>query len=315
MADPPTKRPVLTSVGSLPPLATSPDEALRNAVALQRAHGLELLTDGEQRGDMLSLYESLPGIEIQGGVPRIVGRVQPPEDPSAFVKIHDLDLLRGRHPDLRFKVSLTGPTTFVLACATGGSGPAYRGALDPALHDDLTEAIRTIAREVGRRDAELQVDDPILSQGMRDYGPALRRIDAIASEVPRERASLHVCGGLGRFKTLEALFRLEEVSALNLAFAGSAERENLALLDRRPWDDHDLGLGAGCAPVQVIRREDVLGPEGVAALLESIGQRIGVDRLRYVLPDCGLRATPLSLVAPILSGLRGGYESVFPREG
>src|SRR3989304_5397489 len=65
------------------------------------------------------------------------------------------------------------------------------------------------AREVGRKGVHLQIDDPILSQGMRDFGPALRRLDAIAGEVPRDRVSVPVCGSLARGEALEGLLRLQ----------------------------------------------------------------------------------------------------------
>lgn len=304
-------RPTLTTIGSLPPQAAAPREAAVRAVEVQRAHGVELFTDGEQRGDMLALYESLPGVHVEGGKPRIVDRIRPPEDPAQFSKIQDLAYLRARFPDCRFKVSLTGPTTFIFASASTGAGPAYRSAMDPSLHEDMTEAIRVIAAEVNRSGADLQVDDPLLSQGMRDFGPTLDRLDRIASEVPRERASLHVCGGLGRGKVLESLLRLNRFGALDLAFAGSAERGNLELLRPEDWRDRGLHLGAGVANVQVTRQEEVTPAETVAQLLGRLDGRMGRDCLRFVMPDCGLRATALEFVHPILSNLRTGFEQAF----
>ncbi len=284
-------------------------------VELQRRHRFGLLTDGEQRSDMLAVYASLPGIRLQRGVPRVVDRIRPLDDPSTFVKVRDLDFLRARFPEAAFKVALTGPSTFLLAAAAGGSGPAYRSVLDERLHDDLTAALRPIAREIGRRGAYLQLDDPILSQGMRDYGPALRRLDALASEVPREAASVHVCGGLVRSKALPALLdRLDHVSTVSVAFAGRAERENEALLNPREWEDHDKSLGAGCIDVQVAPGDAIMGADQVAALLERVSERIGRDRIRFVLPDCGLRATPPEAVPVLLDHLSKGYEEVFPRE-
>ena len=310
-----TRHPVLTGIGSLPPVEGPIEHALHAAVALQREHGFGLLTDGEPRGDMLFLYALLPGIELRSGLPRVVGRIRPLEDPGAFAKVRDLDLLRAAYPGVSFKVTLTAPTTFLMAAASSGAGPAYRGALDPALHDDLTEALRPIAREIGRRDAHLQIDDPILSQGMRDYTPALHRIDAIASEVPRDRVALHVCGGLARSKALDALQHLRNVATLNLAFAGRSERENLALLARDPWEDLDLFLGAGCIDVQISKREELMDPSAVAGLLQEIATRAGSDRIRYVTPDCGLRATPRDLVPPLLRNLRQGFLQAFPEAG
>ncbi len=305
-------RPVLTGIGSLPPVEGAIEDALRAAVRLQQSHGFGLLTDGEPRGDMLSLYGTLPGIEVRGGIPRIVGRIRPLDEPADFPKVRDLDFLRSAFPGAAFKVTLTAPSTFILSCAASGAGPAYHGPLDPALHEDLTEALRPIAAEIARRGAYLQIDDPILSQGMRDFAPALHDIDTIASEVPRERASLHVCGGLARSGALEALQRLEALSTLSIAFAGRAELENLALLRRDAWSERDQMLGAGVIDVQVTRDEELMSPDGVEALLRQIGARVGMERIRFVLPDCGLRATPRSLVPSLLESLRAGYERVFP---
>lgn len=305
-------RPVLTTVGSLPPLPGPTDEALRKAVTLQKSHGFELLTDGEPRADMLSYYAGIPGIREEGGRPRIVDRIRPLDDPSAFSKVQDLDRVTALYPESRFKVALTGPASFLLACAGGGAGPAYRGPLDPALHDDLVAALRPIAHEIGRRGASLQIDEPVLSQGMRDYGPALRRIDALASEVPRERRIVHVCGGHAKSKSLDALLTLEQVGTLSLAFAGRQEAENRALLDPRPWEDHGIGLSVGAIDVQGTRADEVMRPEAVAALLDDIIRRIGVENVTAVTPDCGLRATPPDIVPMLLENLRRGFERTFP---
>lgn len=261
---------------------------------------------------MLSPYATLPGIKDQSGVPRIIGRILPLEDPANFPKVRDLDFLRGAFPELSFKVTLTAPSTFLLAVAAGGVGPAYRGPLDPRLHEDLTAALRPIAHEIGRRGGHLQLDDPILSQGMRDYRPTLRRLDAIASEVPRDRTSLHVCGGLVRSKALDAVQQLEAVSTLSIAFAGRSEAENLALLSRRAWEERDLTLGAGCIDVQVSNEAQLMTPEAVARLLREIEDRAGAERIRYVLPDCGLRGTPRDLVPTLLERLRQGFSLVHP---
>ena len=285
------------------------EDAQRAAVELQRAHSLGLFTDGEPRGDMLSLYASLPGIEARSGIPRVAGRIRPLEDPADFAKVRDLDFLRATYPGLAFKVALTAPTTFLLASASGGAGPEYRSGMDPRLHDDLTEALRPIAHEIGRRGAHLQLDDPILSEGMRDFGPSLQRLVAIAAEVPRDRVSVHVCGGLA--KTLHALLRLRAVSTLNLAFAGRNERENASLLDRRAWEEHDLSLGAGCIDVQISTDADLMTPADVAVLLADLSRRVGESRIRFVLPDCGLRATPPPLVPRILGNLREGFARAF----
>ncbi len=305
-------RPVLTTVGSLPPFQGPTDEALRKAVTLQKSLGFELLTDGEPRADMLSYYAGIPGIREEGGRPRIVDRIRPLEDPSAFSKVQDLGRIAALYPDSRFKVALTGPASFLLACAGGGAGPAYRGPLDPALHDDLVAALRPIAHEMGRRGAWLQIDEPVLSQGMRDYGSALRRLDTLASEVPRERVTVHACGGHAKSKSLDALLTLERVGTLSLGFAGRQEAENRALLHPHPWEDRGIGLSIGAMDVQVARADEVMPPEAVAALLEDVVRGIGAENVTAVTPDCGLRATPPEIVPTLLENLRRGFERTFP---
>lgn len=307
--------PVLTTVGSLPPPESEAVDPLGDAVRFQRARGMALLTDGEPRGDMLSLYTQLQGIREGHGVPRVVDRVRPMEDPSEFSKVRDLDTLRARFPEERFKVCLTGPATFLISCASGGAGPAYRGPMDPHLHDDLTEALRPIAHEIAQRGAHLQIDEPILSQGMRDFSPALRRLDSLASEASRDRASVHVCGGLARSKTLAALLRLEHISVLSLAFAGKLEVENRDLLEPGPWDDRAMSLGAGAIDVQVSSPAEVMTADAVEKLLGEIAGRIGAERIAFVHPDCGLRATPPALAPSLLDNLARGYRRAFPGEG
>ncbi len=306
-----TEIPRLTGIGSFPPRELPIEDAIRAAVAEQRAHGFGLLTDGEPRGDMLAYYTSLPGIEDRGGVPRVVGRIRPLTDPAAFSKVQDLEFLRRAFPGWAFKVALTAPTTFILAAAASGAGPEYKGPMDPKLSDDLTEALRPIAHEIAVRGAHLQLDDPILSQGMRDYRPALERIEAIASEVPRARTSLHVCGGLARSKVLDALLRLERISTLSIAFAGSKERENLGLIGGAAWQERDIALGVGAASVQISQAAEVMTPGAVESLLRAVVARAGGDRIRYVSPDCGLRATPSNLVPSLLENLQKGFESVY----
>lgn len=305
-------RPALTTIGSLPAVPGTSSDVLERAVDLQRRHGAQILTDGEPRADMLSYYVGIPGIREGPGAPQVVDRIRPLEDPARFAKIIDLDRVRAMLPGAQFKVSLTGPATFALSTASRGAGAVYRSPLDPTLQDDLVDALVPIAREIARRGAFLQIDEPSLSQGMREYGPALGRLELLASEVPRERSSLHVCGGLVRSKVLPALLALEHVSILSLAFAGRSEAENRTLLASPAWEEHGMKLGAGCIGVQVSVASDLMGPASVATLAKEIVSRVGVDNVAWITPDCGLRATPPDLVPPLLENLRGGYERTFP---
>ncbi len=304
-------RPALTTVGSLPPFPGAPEEAILQAVDLQRRHGFEILTDGEPRADMLSYFIGIPGVRDSRGVPRVVERIRPLDDPSRFSKVVDADRVKQLHPGAKVKVSLTGPATFALACGTRAAGSPYRGPMDPALQDDFVDALVPIAREIARRGAFLQIDEPVLSQGMREYSPALGRLDLLASEAPREQASVHVCGGLARSKVLPALLGLERVSILSLAFAGRSEAENRALLQPLPWEEHGKRLGAGCIDVQVAESRQVMEPEAVQGILEDVVRRVGPEHVAWVHPDCGLRGTPRELAPVVLKNLRRGFERAY----
>ncbi len=304
-------RPALTTVGSLPPFPGPPEDALLQAVDLQRRHGFEILTDGEPRADMLSYFVGIPGIREGRGAPRIAERIRPLDDSSLFSKVRDLDFLKERHPGAKFKVSLTGPATFALACGSGGAGSAYRSPMDSALHDDFVDALVPIAREIVRRGAFLQIDEPVLSQGMREYGPALGRLELLASEAPPGTVSLHVCGGLARSKVLPALLGLERISILSLAFAGRSEAENRPLLDAQLWEEHDKRLGAGCIAVQVAQTSEVMEPAVVQGILGDIVERLGPERVAWIHPDCGLRATPTHFAPVLLRNLRRAYERTY----
>lgn len=75
-----------------------------------------------------------------------------------------------------------------------------------------------------------------------------------------------------------------------------------------------MSLGAGSIDVQVSGPEEIMAGEAVEALLRDVVNRVGGDRIAFVLPDCGLRATPPALVPALLENLHRGFCRVFPSE-
>ena len=298
---------VKTVIGSFPRFAGGDLEAFDAAVKLQRRYGIDLLSDGEQRGDMIFyLAQSIPGLAVENGAPIVSGKISPPEDPLKVHKVADYFLLSKKYPDVKFKVSLTGPTTLAIGCGSKKIKGGYKNYVDPALTADLAAALKGAIQPLRKARALLQIDEPFLSQGFRDLADRIRIIDDILEGYPRELCSIHVCGWLGRQPVLQELAKLENLEILSHAFSSGQEVENLKLLNRTLFEDNDKKLGAGIISVSPLKKQDIEPPETVSQRLKKIVSKVGADNIGFVHPDCGLRATRADLVEGILKNFNKG---------
>ncbi|MGD9962564.1 MAG: hypothetical protein AB7S97_01490 [Thermoplasmata archaeon] len=298
-----------TSIGSLPRFDEDIECAMSRAVEFQRAMGLDLLTDGEQRADMISYFaESFEGLAVKGGFPVVTGRIGLKGPPGEFTKVKDLAALRRLFPDISPKVAITGPTTLGMTCASRKVESHYKGLSDFTLYEDIAEALAPIAKALADGGAYVQVDEPFLSQGFRDLRERVALLDRVARGLPRERVSVHVCGHVGRFGVVDHLLRLEGVSTLSFAFAGRLEEPNIGHVDRARFEEHGKRLGAGCISVTPMSEAEVQTPEQVRSKLADICGLVGRENVAYAHPDCGLRATKKELVPIILRSMRAGVD-------
>lgn len=296
-----------TTIGSLYRFREDLHESIDEAIAFQESFGLDLISDGEQRADMVSYFaESLTGLAVESGMPVITGKVELSSDPEQFSKVRDLRFIRDNHPDTPVKVAITGPTTLGMTCGSRKIGSHYKGLSDFSLYQDVASALAPIASEIAALGAHVQLDEPFLSQGYRDLKERVALLDEVVAGVPRERASVHVCGNITRFGVLSNLMDLDNVSTLSFAFAGRQERPNIDLLKNGTFSGSDKKLGAGCIAVTPMSEAEVDSPEAVRDLLQDIIGRVGIDSIAYAHPDCGLRATTKSLVPIILMNLQAG---------
>ncbi len=296
-----------TTIGSLYRFREDLHESIDEAIAFQESFGLDLISDGEQRADMVSYFaESLTGLAVESGMPVITGKVELSSDPEQFSKVRDLRFIRDNHPDTPVKVAITGPTTLGMTCGSRKIGSHYKGLSDFSLYQDVASALAPIASEIAALGAHVQLDEPFLSQGYRDIKERVALLDEVVAGVPRERASVHVCGNITRFGVLSNLMDLDNVSTLSFAFAGRQERPNIDLLKNGTFSGSDKKLGAGCIAVTPMSEAEVDSPEAVRDLLQDIIGRVGIDSIAYAHPDCGLRATTKSLVPIILMNLQAG---------
>jgi methionine synthase II (cobalamin-independent) len=298
-----------TTIGSLFRFNPDLQNSIEGALQFQLEHGIDILSDGEQRADMVAYFaESFEGLGVENGTPVVLGRISLKNGPEEFSKVKDLEFVRTRHPDLRIKVAITGPTTLGMTCGSRRIKSHYKNIMDFSLYEDIAVALAPIAKAITDRGAYVQIDEPFLSQGYRDLEARVGLIDNIASGLPREKVSVHVCGFVGGHGVVDRLLDLENVSVLSFAFAGRTEQRNIEHVSRKGFEDGDKKLGAGCIAVTALSEAEVNYPDVVAAKLKDIASKVGKENIAYAHPDCGMRATNKSLVPIILNNMRAGVD-------
>ena len=301
--------PLTTTIGSLSRFNPDLNKSIDEALEFQRQHRLDVFSDGEQRTDMISYFtESFDGLGAENGMPVVSGKIALKNGPEEFSKVKDLEYIRSKHPDLRVKVAITGPTTLGMTCGSRKIRSYYKSIMDFRLYEDISAALAPIAKAIVGNGASLQLDEPFLSQGYKDLEARVRLLDRIVDGLPRDKISTHVCGFIGGFGVLNHLLRLENVSTLSFAFAGRIEMPNIAHISRKTFEDNGKKLGAGCISVTPLTEVEVNAPEQVASKLREIAGRVGRENIAYAHPDCGMRATAKSLVPIILRNMRAGVD-------
>ena len=240
--------------------------AVETAVGDQLAAGIDIISDGQVRGDMISAFAShLPGIRDQD----VIGRIQPAAGP---ITVADTKYAISKAP--KVKGIITGPTT--LAHGLHISTPMYRNKEE--MVPDIAAALLAEARALEASGiALLQIDEPILSTGIADLNVAKQAIDMITSGL-RTPVCLHVCGNLGNI--LDELLKYN-VNVFDFEFANNPA--NLDLLSRRDLNGRMIGYGCVDSTTDRI--------ESTAEIRKRIekGVEIFDPKIMLIDPDCGLR--------------------------
>jgi 5-methyltetrahydropteroyltriglutamate--homocysteine methyltransferase len=173
--------------------------------------------------------------------------------------------------------------------------------LTNCFYKDVPELAMDVAR-VLRRQVELieadtiQLDEACIAGFPQDAPWAAEAINHVLDGVLNEKA-VHICfGNYGGQPMLRGFWR-DLVPFLN-----SLRADHLVLeFARRGYDELDviadldprIGLGIG---VVDIKDNEVETPELIASRIEHIVKILGVERLRYVHPDCGFWMLQRSVV-------------------
>ncbi|WP_292371034.1 methionine synthase [Methanoregula sp. UBA64] len=240
--------------------------AVETAVADQVNAGIDIISDGQVRGDMIQAFSGkLPGIKGQD----VVGKIQPA---SGAITAGDTKYAKSK--SLYVKGIITGPST--LAHGLHISTPMYRNKEELAL--DLAAALAVEAKYLEAAGVTLlQIDEPIFSTGVADLAVGKQAIDLITGGV-KVPTCMHVCGNIGN--VLDDILKVN-VNVLDFEF--SKNPENLSLFGSKDLSGRMIGYGCVDSTAEAV--------ETVAEIRKRIEKGVEVFGAKAMLvdPDCGLR--------------------------
>ncbi|MDO9538258.1 MAG: methionine synthase [Thermoplasmata archaeon] len=243
-------------------------ESLENAVEAQISAGIQIVSDGQTRNDMVKLFTTkLSGIRMRSK-PVVIkeigykGPITVQDQKLAKQIIGDRALLKG---------IITGPFTLAMSCQDDFYGSMEKLAMG------FAEALNKEARQLSEIVDILQIDEPFFSVEYPEYAGQL--ISTIFSGVKIPKA-MHVCGDVGQIFS-----QLVELPVDILDHEFSAHPELMDIVSDIDFTQH---IGFGCV------RSDVNEVESIEIISERIKKGIDcVGQSRLLLdPDCGLRHLP-----------------------
>ena len=261
-------------------------EAIKYSVTAQLDAGVDIISDGQVRGDMVSIFTKyIPGMKIEDGNTLIVSKIK---KPVCEISVKDMqyakkvmkDYFNGNVPEEKgIKGIITGPNTIVHSSRIQFFYKNKEDAIIDLAHS-LKYEVDAIAEKV--KPAYIQVDEPFLSTGMVDMKTAREAINILHEglDIP---LAMHVCGILdASFKDI-AKFNVE---ILDFEFAGN--NVNMDVLEKNSKLISDKKIGFGCVDSSVNEVDDISDIDDLVAKAIDI---VGKDKL-ILDPDCGLRRAP-----------------------
>ncbi|WP_432645604.1 methionine synthase [Methanobrevibacter sp.] len=258
-------------------------EAIKSSVIAQLDAGVDIISDGQVRGDMVSIFTNyIPGMKVEDGNTVISSKIR---NPIHEISIKDLQYAKkvmkeyygGNIPEGKgIKGIITGPSTIIYSSRIESFYKNKEDAIIDLAHS-LKVEVDAIAKKVDP--VYIQVDEPFLSTGMVDMQTAREAIDIIHDglDIP---LAMHVCGILSdSFKDI-AKFNID---ILDMEFAGN--NVNLGVLEENVSLLTNKKVGFGCVDSSVNTVDDI---DDVDELVCKAIEIVGKDNL-LLDPDCGLR--------------------------
>ena len=273
---------ILNALGSYDPFK----QAIKDSVIAQLDAGVDIISDGQVRGDMVSIFTNyIPGMKIEDGNTVIVSKIR---NPTQEISVNDLKYAKkvmkeyygGNIPEGKgVKGIITGPNTIVHSSRIQSFYKNKEDAIIDLAHS-LKYEVNAIANKV--EPVYIQIDEPFLSTGMVDMKVAREAIDILHDglDIP---LAMHVCGILDNaFKDIAKF----NVDIFDFEFAGN--NVNLDVLEKNSSLISTKKLGFGCVDSSVNEVDDI---KDIDELVTKAIEIVGKDNL-LLDPDCGLRRAP-----------------------
>jgi len=296
-----------TTIGSFPRSDKPFEVAIRDIIDLQLRYGIDVVSDGEQRADMITYFEQIPGLSRGNRGLRISGRIRPMDDEGDFFKIKDYDVVKAyleslNRPGVKAKITLTGPVTLGMTSAMGGIS-GYNNVRDPSIYIDCADALTPIARRVLELGALLQIDEPGISARFESPKYLERLLSSLPDvAIDDGKVSIHVCGSVKQ--VYNELLDLS-VNIFSFGFSRTQESKNIEAISRASLGE---GKRLGVGFISNTYLEEV---DAASKRLGAISEIVGVDHIAYIHPDCGFGSTSPELVEPILRNMKEASDIFF----
>ncbi len=204
--------------------------------------------------------------------------VEGPIGPGTLNLVADYQRVR-RLTQAPLKFTVTGPHMLSKTLLDAHYGD--RPALARALAEVMAEQVREIDAEI------VQFDEANITGAPEEAEWAAAALNVLLDAVPHTPA-VHMCFGnyggqsiqRGTWQALVGYINRLRTDHMVLEFAFRGYDETRYLCDVRP----EIGLGIG---VIDIKTTVVESPDEVARRIETAANAVGLDRIRYVHPDCG----------------------------
>lgn len=265
--------------------------SIKRAVNDQLNIGIDVVSDGQVRGDMVEIFvNNLYGVEDK----RVINKIEyispiTLNDVKFAKKIVD-DYNKRNNTNKSIKGIITGPCTLSASVRIENY---YSDNKDKNLIIDFAKVLRKEVENLLPYISVLQIDEPILSTGMYDLNIAKECIEIITKDI-NIPISLHVCGNvLNIFNDLNTF----PVDILDHEFASN--RKNLEILE-----ESCKKIGFGCVNTKSKKIDSIdeikdLLFEGYEVLKNNKtiqkDKKFSMDNYLIVDPDCGMRLLPLEV--------------------